>query len=87
MLREARVRTLVFHDSVLEADVDAELGDVEDPLPPSRQATSDAAGNATGNPCASGPPTPARSLTAHCFTGWNSTWPGLRNAKRHQTRC
>jgi hypothetical protein len=31
VLREAQVRILVFHDSVLEADVDADLGDVEDP--------------------------------------------------------
>jgi hypothetical protein len=31
VLREAQVRTIVFHDSVLEADVDAELSDVEDP--------------------------------------------------------
>jgi hypothetical protein len=59
-----------------------EAGSVElMPLPPLRQATSAAAENATGNPCASGPPTPARSLTTHCFTGRNSTWPGLRQAK------
>ena len=31
VLREAQVRTVMFHDSVLEADVDAELSEVEDP--------------------------------------------------------
>jgi hypothetical protein len=31
VLRGAQVRTIVFHDSVLQADVNAELGDVEDP--------------------------------------------------------
>jgi hypothetical protein len=31
VLREAQVRTVVFRDSVLEADVDAELSEVEDP--------------------------------------------------------
>jgi hypothetical protein len=31
VLREAQVRTVVFHASVLQADVDAELSDIEDP--------------------------------------------------------
>jgi hypothetical protein len=31
VLQEAQVRTVIFHNSVLEADVDAQLSDVDDP--------------------------------------------------------
>jgi hypothetical protein len=50
VLQEAQVRIVVFHDSVLEADVDAELREVEDPTERLLQGGPGNAGRASGGP-------------------------------------